>query len=290
MSSECAAVTIGGAIASAATTLRASGIASPRLDAELLLGHILGKTRTQLAIDADAPVLPTAMAAFELLVERRLTGEPIAYLVGHREFMGHDFLVGPGVLVPRPETELLVDRALEMLDRIWPGQPVRVFDLCTGSGAIALSLALATDPARVRITASDISAQALAYAQANRAKLDLDDRVVLVRGDLLRWTRGPWDLILANPPYLRPDQIDGNQEIRTEPRLALDGGLDGIELIARMLEQASPIVQDTFGMLVELDPDHAAMVQALAIERFPGARVAIIPDLSGRDRIVSIER
>ncbi len=289
MPSNSAVTTIGGALSSAAAVLRAAGSPSPRLDAELLLGHLLGKSRTQLAIASNDPVAPATGIALEPLLARRIAGEPVAYLTGHREFMGHEFSVGPGVLVPRPETELLVERAASMIDDRWPAGRVRVLDLCTGSGAIACSLALLVDD-RVSITGSDISPDALHYAHLNRKHLGLEHRVALVRGDLLTWTSGPWDVILSNPPYLRPDQIDDNREIAAEPRLALDGGKDGIELIERILVQATGIVAARFGMLIELDPDNAGLARDLAAGHFPEAIIQIVPDLTGRDRFLSIER
>lgn len=344
MSNERPADTIGGALLAATAELRSAGAASPRLDAELLLGHLSGKSRTRLAIDADESVSSAEIRALGRLVARRAAGEPIAYLIGHREFMGYDFLVGRGVLVPRPETELLVERAVVTIERMWPGGLVRVLDLCTGSGAIALSLKRELmaredtgkfhydrredtevlyydrgedtevlnydrgedtevlhyeregDAGDVRggrsvsITGSDISADALAFARKNREALGLDEVVDLVEGDLLSWTDGPWDVILTNPPYLRPDQIDGNSEIAAEPRLALDGGKNGIELIERILDQAVERVSQRFGMLIELDPDHADAVRALAAARFPTASVIIVADLTGRDRFLAIER
>ncbi len=289
MTFDDATAIIGGIVSSAAARLRASGILSPRLDAELLAGHVLGKSRTRLVIDANEPVAPETVLELETLVARRLAGEPVAYLIGHREFMGHDFRVGPGVLVPRPETEILVELASETIERRWPTGPVRVLDVGAGSGAIALSLALLTSE-RVQITASDISLEALRYTRMNRARLGLDRRVALVRGDLLAWTRGPWDLILSNPPYLRPDQIEGNWEISAEPLLALDGGRQGLVPIARMLAQAVGVVAPTFGMLIELDPDNAALAREVARSHFPAASIQIVSDLTGRDRFLSIER
>lgn len=301
MNSNRPVVTIGGAIAIATGQLRSAGLPSPRLDAEVLLGFLLGLSRTRLAIDADTPITPEVLARFDDLVERRLEGQPVAYLTETREFMGHEFAVGPGVLVPRPETELLVELGIEMLERLWPAGTVNVLDLCTGSGAIALSLALAIaenegpealhyDRGRILVTGSDISTEALDYARRNRSSLGLANLVVLVQGDLLSWTDGPWDLILTNPPYLRPDQIDGNSEIASEPRLALDGGENGVELIERILDQAVGVVAPRFGMIIELDPDHADAVRSLAAARFPGAHVIIRADLTGRNRFVSIER
>ncbi len=304
MSPERPVETIAGALLLATSRLRNGELASPRLDAEVLLGHLLGKSRTRLAIDASDPIDMETRTAFDHLVSRRLGGEPAAYLIGLREFMGHTFQVGPGVLVPRPETELLVERAVAMIERYCPDRPLRVLDLCTGSGVIALSLARELDrqaarenaaaqhghQTRVHIIGSDISADALHYARLNRESLGLHDRVELVQGDLMTWTAGPWDLILTNPPYLRPDQIDGNVEISAEPRIALDGGENGVELIARILDRTAEVAAQRFGMIIELNPDHAHAVWAMAAARFPSADVIIVPDLSGRDRFVSIER
>lgn len=301
MTTKRPAETTGGALASATSRLRAAEIPTPRLDAELLLGHVLGKSRTRLAIDANDPIDTSTLADFDLLLTRRIAGEPVAYLIGHREFMGQVVRVGPGVLVPRPETELLVVRAIAMIESLWPDEDLRVLDLCTGSGAIALSLAQEIDDhaarggfsgnnSRIHITASDISSEALDYARMNRESFGLRERVDLVQGDLLTWTAGPWDLIVSNPPYLRPDQIDGNAEIAVEPRLALDGGENGVELIARILDQAANVAAPRFGMIVELDPDHAHAVQTMAAARFPTADVIIVPDLTGRHRFLSIER
>ena len=154
---------------------------------------------------------------------------------------------------------------------------------------MGLSLAQATNPGHVKITLSDISPVALAYAKRNRSAFGLDARIDLVEGDLLSWTSGPWDLILANPPYLRSDQLDGNAEIAAEPRLALDGGRDGLKLIERLLEQAVSVVATTFAMLIEIDPDQADALLARASEQFPAADVIILPDLTGRARFVAIE-
>lgn len=290
MTLECSDGSIGRVLSSFTAALRAAGIDSARLDAELLVGHITGKSRTRLAIDADHQLTNVQQFKALALLSRRIQGESVAYITGHREFMGLDFAVGPGVLVPRPETELMVERAAAILERRWPARVVRVLDLCTGSGAIALSLATSSSPDRISITASDISAVALRYARENRHALELEDRVELVEGDLLSWTDGPWEMILSNPPYLTPEQVDGNPNLAAEPRLALDGGAGGLELIERILQQATSRVAPNFVIMIEIDPDQADAVCALARERFPDADVIIVPDLTGRARFVSIER
>lgn len=281
---------IGRALSIATLELRDAGIETARLDAELLLGYLTGKNRTRLAVDNDHELTDIQLAELQQLVVRRIDGTSIAYLIGMREFMGHEFAVGPGVLVPRPETELMVERAVSSIPRLWDTEHIRVLDLCTGSGAIALSLALLTDNALVSITGSDVSADALTFARKNRETFGLDGRVDLVEGDLLSWTDGPWDMILTNPPYLTPEQVDGNPDLATEPRLALDGGAGGLELITRILDQATSRVARRFAMMIEIDPDQADAVRLFSIDHFATADVIIVPDLSGRARFVSIER
>lgn len=284
------AQSIGWALSSATKHLREAGIESARLDAELLLGHIVGKDRTRLAIDRDQELTTSQENEFASMLDRRLRGESVAYLLGKREFMGHEFAVGPGVLVPRPETELMVERAVEVIDRLWPATNIRVLDLCTGSGAIAHSLALLTPAHRVTIVGSDVSPEALKYARQSRSSLGLEARVELIEGDLLTWTDERWDMILTNPPYLTSAQVDGNPDLAAEPRLALDGGQDGLEFIDRIINQATTRVAPTFAMLIEIDPDQADAAHALAASHFPDANVIILPDLTGRARFVSIER
>jgi release factor glutamine methyltransferase len=281
---------IGHALSYFTAELRASGIESARLDAELILGHVTGKDRTRLVIDRDRALTDDQQLEAQGLLLRRIEGASVAYIVGKREFMGLDFAVGPGVLVPRPETELLVEHAIASIARMWAGVPVRVLDVCTGSGAIALTVASLTSPERVSITGSDISPDALAYARKNREALGLERRVGLIEGDLLSWTDGPWDMILTNPPYLTPEQVESNPDLAAEPRLALDGGRNGLELIERILEQAVPRVSGHFAMMIEIDPDQAVAARALALDSFPTADVIILPDLTGRARFISIER
>lgn len=282
--------TIGWVLSSATADLRIAGVASPRLDAELLLGHILGKSRTRLAIDFDSDVTVDQQLELQQYIGRRIAGESVAYIVGRREFMGHDFAVGPGVLVPRPETELMVERAIEIIDRLWYRGSIRALDLCTGSGAIALSLALRTCSNRVAVVGSDISNEALGFARRNRTALGLDNRVEFVQGDLMSWTGGPWDLILSNPPYLTSSQVEENPDLAAEPRLALDGGAGGLEIVERIIDQATSRVFPRFAMIIEIDPGQADAASALARERFPTADVSVVPDLSGRVRFISIER
>ncbi|GIW04474.1 MAG: release factor glutamine methyltransferase [Thermomicrobiales bacterium] len=281
-------ITIADALRAATRRLAEQGFPSPRLDAEVLLRHVLGLDRTAFFLRLHDPLSPADRQRFEALLARRLAGEPVAYLTGEREFMGLPFAVGPGVLVPRPETELLVEWALAWLtDRT----PATVIDVGTGSGAIALSLAyhLAGNTG-YRIIGSDISRAALRFAQENRSRLGLERRVHLVCGDLVAWCRGPVDLILANLPYLRPDQIAANPDLAAEPRLALEAGPDGLDLYRRLLADTGRVLAPGGAIGLEIDPSQADAAVALVQAALPDASITVRPDLAGLPRHVIAER
>lgn len=279
--------TIAEVLRAASEQLARQGSPTPRLDAEVLLRHVLGLDRTALFLRLNAPLEPEDLARFEALLARRLAGVPVAYLIGEREFMGLPFHVGSGVLVPRPETEHLVEWALEWL-RARPGS--KIVDVGTGSGAIALSIAHHVPPVPGQlIVGADISRDALRIAASNREHLGLNERVHLVRGDLLTWCRGPLDLVLANLPYLRPSQIAENPEIHAEPRLALEGGPDGFDLYRRLLADVERVLALDGALAYEIDPSQADLALAATSAAFPGARVSIRPDLAGLPRLVVAE-
>ena len=281
------ASTVAEALQAAATGLAAVGSETPRLDAEVLLRHVLGLDRTALFLRLREPLAASDQTAFDALVTQRLARALVAYLTGEREFMGLPFFVRPGVLVPRPETEGLVEWALARLAaRPWG----TVIDVGTGSGAIALALAAHT-PADWggRVIASDISAAALAVAAENRVRLRLGGQVALLRGELAAWCRGPVDLLLANLPYLRPDQLAANPALAAEPALALLGGPDGLTLIRRLVSDAPRFLARDGALGLEIDPAQAEAVVALLTSTWPRGRVEILPDLAGLARHVVVD-
>ena len=271
----------------AAARLRAAGIEDARAEASLLLAHALGASRTELLARPERIVDEADRARFNGLVDRRAAREPFAYIVGEREFYGRAFAVDPRVLIPRPETEVLVERALEALGglrRRGIDRPL-VVDVGTGSGAVTCTLALEARAARV--VAVDASMAALAIADLNRRRLGLAERVHLVRGDLLSWLGRRVDLVVANLPYLPGPAIASlaPEIARYEPRRALDGGPDGADLLRRLLAQAPEALASGGVLLLELDPHEVDLVRRAA----PWPISAVIPDLAGLARMVRFD-
>jgi release factor glutamine methyltransferase len=268
---------------------------TPGLDAEVLLGHVLGLSRSALFTRPERPLSPDERARFEALIDRRAAGEPVAYLTGSREFMGLPFAVDGRVLVPRPETEILVERALAFLAAGAPdsARPLRAVDVGTGSGAIAVSLAaLAPRPDALRVFAVERSPLALQVARLNAARL-LDAprrRVSFVQGSLLSALRGPFDLVLANLPYIASGELRDlpASVARFEPAMALDGGADGLDLYRALLhELKAPGGSDRRAMvLLECDPGQAPTLSALLEATLSSGGVRILADLTGRGRVV----
>jgi release factor glutamine methyltransferase len=283
------AITTAQALRYAAAVCEGAGSETPRLDGEVLLRHVLGIDRAALFARLHDPLPPPAAAAFLTLLGRRVAGEPVAYLTGFKEFMGLGFAVGPGVLIPRPETELLVEWAQSWLQA--RPRPGAVLDIGTGSGAIALALAAALpmDAGR-RVVAADASADALRYARRNRAALALDRRVALVRGDLAAWCGdGAAGLVLANLPYLTPEQAAGNPWLAAEPAEALVAGADGLDLIRRLIADLPRLLAPGGAAGFEIDPSQAETVADLLSATLPEATVRVVADLAGLARHVVAE-
>lgn len=280
------AATVRDALVWATNWLSTNGNESPRLDAEVLLRHLLDWDRTQLFVHLIDP-LPLELAQpYQALIARRVAGAPVAYLVGEREFMGLPLLVGPGVLVPRPETEDLVEWLVARIqaEPRWQGR-AQIVDVGTGSGAIALSLASLLPAARV--VGVELSAQALGYARQNRAYLGLAARVGLVRGNLLG-PIGAVDVIAANLPYLRLNQLHAG--IAQEPPEALFAGEDGLGLYRALLPQAVPLLRSPGLLAAEIDPEQSAAMTEICRAAFPDAVIAVHRDLAGHDRFVSVSK
>lgn len=277
--------TIARVLSWAADDLRQRGSSSPRLDAELLLAHLLGCDRIRLVLDGGRPLLPEELQRYRDLHKRRRRGEPVAYLLGAREFYGRTFAVDPSVLVPRPETEHLVEVAMERSRSL--GLCARVLDLCTGSGCVAITLK--KERPTTNVVASDVSEPALRMARENAVRLGA--LVTFVHSDayeaLGAW-RGKLDLITANPPYI-PDANHASlpPDVRDfEPRLALTAGADGLDVLRRIVAEAPRMLAPGGVLAVEIDAPSGEAVRSLfSAAGFVDIRVT--RDYAGRDRIAS---
>lgn len=252
--------------------LESKGIDSPRLNAELLLGHLLHHSRLELYLHFDQPLNEDEIEGYRGLVRRRVQREPLQYIRGVQEFWSLDFRVSPGVLIPRPETELLVEESLKLYKggALGSGDSPRILDLCTGSGVLAVCLAKEIPGAKVH--GSDISKGALEIARQNAARHGVSDRISFFSGGLfqpfLNKQEASFGLILSNPPYVPTEEMKGLQpEIRDhEPRCALDGGPDGMRYIREILRQAPAFLASRGWLLVELDPRQVEEAMGLAEE------------------------
>ncbi len=259
--------------------LEQHGSASARLDAEVLMAHSLGVRRLDLYLQFERQLSEAELQPYRELTARRGRGEPVAYLVGHKEFMKLDFEVTPDVLVPNPDTETLVVRAIEIL-RSRPSGP-RVADVGTGSGCIAVSLAHYVPSCSVG--AGDVSAAALAVAARNVERHQVAERVRLVESDLLSGLSGPFDLVCANLPYLA-SWTDLPAEVRAQPVQALFAEEDGAELVRRLLEAVPGQLAPGGVVLAEADAEVFERLRPLVAERYAGHRIH--RDLGGHERVL----
>lgn len=267
--------------------LRRRGVASPRLDAELLLSHVLGMQRLQLYLSHDRPLSSAELDALRPLVARRGDREPMAWILGHQGFHDIELIVHRDVLCPRPDTETLVEATLRWIPE--DADPVYVADVGSGTGAVGLAIAAARHG--VRLYAIDLSEAALANTRANVAHLGLSERVAVLRGDLLDPvpTSRPIDWVVSNPPYIPSREIDAlmPEVARHEPRAALDGGGDGLEVYRRLIPEAAR--RGRLGVLVEVGHDQAGRVADL-MRRAGLAHIETHTDLGGVRRVVAGRR
>src|SRR3990172_2393574 len=275
---------LGAALRQAQDRLEREGIPDPWLEAQVLFSEVLGPTRTQLLAQPERALAPGEIQGLDQLLHRRLLREPTAYILGRREFYGRDFSVDPRVLIPRPETELLVEGALGRVREL-PEEPL-LAEVGTGSGAIAITLALEIPQARVY--ALDISTAALEVARINCRRYGVEGRVELLQGDLLSPLPQPVHMVIANLPYI-PQATRLPPEVSHEPSLALCGGPDGLALFRAFLAQARPWLLPGGCILLEIGVGQAEAVMELVAGYFPQAQRRLLPDLAGTPRVVEID-
>ena len=277
---------VGTAIDQAYCHLESEDVDSPRLDAELLLAHVLGTNRAAVLAHPERRLTLKELTRYRALVSRRAGHEPLAYIVGWREFYGLEFAVDRRVLIPRPETELLVERAVAV---VRPVPAPRIVDVGAGSGAIAVTLAVQVPAATVY--AIDASRGALEVTGQNALRHGVAGRVHCLHGHLLDPLPGPVHLIVANLPYVTTAEwLDLMPEIRDyEPREALDGGSDGLDLVRALLATAGRWLGPGGAVVLEIGAAQGEAATALARHHFPDARVTLAQDYAGLDRLVVIE-
>ena len=263
------------------------GVDEPRLSAEVLLSHVLGCKRVKLYTQFDRVVESEHLDRFRELVRRAAAGEPVAYLVGMKEFYSLTIRLSPDVLIPRPETELLVDVVLEYA-RSCSGE-VKLWDVCTGSGCVAIAAAYNCD--RLIVLATDISTASLEIARQNVQQYQLERRIRLAKADLLDLPQNaqdmpPFDVITANPPYVSKAQMEKlPPAVRYEPALALYGGVDGLDFIRRIISQAADYLRPAGVLAIEIGFDQAERVYDLLCKAARYERITFLKDLAGRERV-----
>jgi release factor glutamine methyltransferase len=257
------------------------------LDMQVLLAHVTGRSRTWLLSHPEVSLTPEQEKAFETAKIRLEAGLPLPYLIGHWEFFGLDFDVTPDVLIPRPETELLVETALAWM-RTHRQSAYRLIDIGTGSGIIAISLAAHVPNAD--FVATDISPAALAVARQNAEKHGVVERIQFIQADLLpdEIRFSTFDILTANLPYIPTETLKTLDVYGKEPSLALDGGPDGLDFIRRLLAQITVRQAAVSLILLEIEARQGLAVSALAWEHFPDADIQIKKDLAGHDRLIRI--
>lgn len=271
------------------------GVEVPRLTAEILLAHVLKLSRVRLYVEIDRPLEPSELKAYRELISRRADGEPAQYLTGQKDFYNRAFAVDPRVLIPRPETELLVEAVLQRLPKQTPEQapaaaPSTVLDLCTGSGCIAITLA--AERPQAKVYATDLSPGALEVARGNADRNGVIERVTFLEGDLFAPVPPEltFDLIVSNPPYVGTAEIATlSAEVQREPRLALDGGPDGLVVLRRLIAEAQAHLRPGGLLALEIGEDQGPAVKGL-LEAAGYTQVRVERDWERRDRHAFGER
>ena len=283
-------LTIKDALNRSAEFLKTRGSSSPRLDAELLLGRVLNLPRLQLYLQFDRPLMEVEKEQYREMLRRRGRHEPVAYILGEKEFMALPFFVNPSVLIPRPDTEILVEQAGRRIRAFIgeKGRPPAVFEIGVGSGAI--SVALLTMFADLTITAGDISAEALAVAGRNAERHGVSSRLELLSGDLFAGAPGPFDMIISNPPYIGENARAGLSPdiLEYEPAAALFAGPDGLDVLLRILEEGSKKLSDAGWILLEIGSDQLPHLKS-PIEKF-FSNFEAVKDYAGLVRVLCIRR
>ena len=269
-------------------------IKSARLDAEVILAFVLGKNREWLYANPEAQISPLKSRQFKQLILRRSKLEPVAYIIGKKEFYGLNFKVNKNVLIPRPETEILIETTLQEISKSYKLEPRTYFiaDIGTGSGCISVTIAkklsFASRRKQIKIFASDISQKALKIARLNAQKHQVAKKINFLKSDL--FSNFPknlkFNLILANLPYLSPHQI--TQDLKKEPKLALAGGKNGLKIYQRFFKQIKTHLGKNAVILIEIDPNQTNQLKKIIKKTLANYKIEIIRDLSHIDRIIKI--
>ncbi len=283
-------LTIGEIITKTVPFLNEKKIPNPRLEADLMLAEVLNYPRVKLYSQWDQPLQPAEVQRYREIIVKRVQGQPLAYLTGNKSFLSWEFAVNPSVLIPRPETEILVEAAFDLVKS---KDQITGVDIGTGSGIIAVSLAKLL-PNSIWF-ATDISQEALEVAKENAHSLGVDSRITFLNGDLFQSlfdkevSLGKFDLIVSNPPYIPHDELEKLQpEVKQEPKLALDGGPDGLEIFRRLIPQAYDILADEGFLIFEHGYDQRVQLEEIGTEQ--GFSCRSLPDLAGLDRVLVCEK
>ena len=273
--------TIGAALESARRSLQQKST-SATLDAQVLLAAALGRSRAWLLAHPEIELSEPQAHSYLESLEQLLAGTALPHVLGEWEFYGRRFRLSPAVLIPRPETELVVEKALELAGVV--GTSLSVFDVGTGCGCLAITLAM--DLPAARVVASDVSRESLRIARLNAQEHGVTSRIRMVQADLLDGLLGRFDIVCANLPYVRTADLEGL--LGREPRLALDGGADGLLIIRRLIKDLPRCLRPGGGAVLEIDPRQAEQVLQLAQASLPGSTVEVFQDLAGWDRVVVV--